>query len=111
MNEKFEKKFTKDEIKKATLEYFNGDELATDVWMKKYCLKDNDDFFELTPDDMHKRIAKELSRIEKKYPNPINENDIYDSLKNFKRIVKTSKQANKQTSLQIPKSIWRLVLF
>ena len=87
MNEKFEKKFTKDEIKKATLEYFNGDELATDVWMKKYCLKDNDDFFELTPDDMHKRIAKELSRIEKKYPNPINENDIYDSLKNFKRIV------------------------
>jgi ribonucleoside-diphosphate reductase alpha chain len=71
MTEKNYKAYTKEEVLKATLEYFKGDELATDVWVKKYCLKDEKNYYELTPDDMHRRIAKELARIELKYQNPI----------------------------------------
>ena len=81
------KTYTKEEVEKATLEYFNGDSLATDVWIKKYCLKDDENYYELTPDDMHRRIAKELARIEQKYPNPISESEIYNTIKNFKRII------------------------
>jgi len=80
--------YSRDEVYKATLEYFKGDTLATDVWINKYALKDSyGNIYELTPDDMHKRIAKELYRIESKYPNPISENDIYDKLKDFKYII------------------------
>ena len=79
--------YSKDDVEKSTLDYFNGDTLATDVWIKKYCLKDDKNYYELTPDDMHKRIAKELARIEKKYPNPMSESEIYETIKNFKRIV------------------------
>jgi len=79
--------YTKKEVEIETLKYFNGDELARDVWIKKYCLKNNDTLFELTPDDMHRRIAKELSRIESKYPNPISEEEIYNTIKYFKRII------------------------
>jgi ribonucleoside-diphosphate reductase alpha chain len=85
--EKTRKTFTKAEIQKATLEYFKGDDLAADVWRKKYCLKDENDYYELTPDDMHKRLASELARIEARYPNPISEEEIYETLKEFKRIV------------------------
>lgn len=81
------KSYNKKEVEKATLEYFKGDELASDVWIRKYCLKDETNFYELTPDDMHRRIAKELARIENKYPNPRTEDDIFERLKNFKRIV------------------------
>ena len=81
------KTYTKQEVEKATLNYFKGDKLATDVWIKKYCLKDENSYYELTPDDMHWRIAKELARIEAKYPNPLSEEQIFDTLKNFKRIV------------------------
>ena len=81
------KTYTKQEVEKATLNYFKGDKLATDVWRKKYCLKDNDNYYELTPDDMHWRIAKELARIELKYPNPLFVEEIYETLKHFKRIV------------------------
>ena len=63
MADKTLKIYTKEEVQKATLEYFKGDELATDVWIKKYCLKDENNYYELTPDDMHRRIAKELARI------------------------------------------------
>ena len=79
--------YTKQEIQKATLLYFKGDELATDVWMRKYCLKDEENYYELTPDDMHRRIAKELARIEAKYPNALSEDEIYETLKGFNRIV------------------------
>jgi len=79
--------YKRDDVKKATLEYFNNDELATDVWINKYSLKNSDEYYELTPDDTHKRIAKELSRIENKYPNPLSEEHIYNTLKNFKRII------------------------
>jgi len=56
--------------------------------MNKYALKDSDgNFYELTPDDMHRRIASELARIERKYPSPMSEEDIYKVIKNFKYIV------------------------
>ena len=77
-----------EEVKAATLEYFKGDELATNVWMTKYALRDLDgNFLELTPDDMHDRLAKEFSRIEKKYPNPMSQNKIRELFSDFKNIV------------------------
>lgn len=80
--------YTRDEVFKSTLEYFNGDSLATDVWINKYALKDSDgNIFEKTPDDMHMRIASELSRVESKYPNPLDKDTIFDLIKNFKYIV------------------------
>lgn len=82
------KKYLYDEVYQDTLKYFNGDVLATTVWINKYCLKDSDDnYFELTPDDMHKRIADEFGRIESYYPNAISSDDIYDLLKDFKYII------------------------
>ncbi len=77
-----------DEAFKETIKYFKGDELAARVWVNKYALKDSfGNIFELSPNDMHKRLAAEISRIEKKYPNPIDENKIFNLLKNFKYIV------------------------
>ena len=87
MLETLQKTYTKDEVLKATLDYFNGDELAADVWTRKYCLKDDKNYYELTPDDMHRRIASELARIESKYPNPLSETEIFETLKDFKRII------------------------
>jgi len=87
MTENNRKTYTKQQVEKATLDYFKGDKLARDVWIRKYCLKDEQSYYELTPDDMHHRIAEELARIEAKYPNPLSEEQIYNTLKNFKRIV------------------------
>jgi ribonucleotide reductase alpha subunit len=71
MENKEYKTYSVEEVKEATIKYFNGDQLAADVWMNKYALKDSDgNIFELTPDDMHHRIAAEIARIEKRYPNP-----------------------------------------
>ena len=53
------KKYNFDDVKKATLKYFDNNELATDVWIKKYCLKDSDtNYYELTPDDIDFSIPK-----------------------------------------------------
>ena len=80
--------FSFDESFKASIKYFNGDELAAKVWVNKYALKDSQgNIYELTPDDMHHRLASEISRIEKKYENPMKENEIFNLLKNFKYIV------------------------
>jgi len=88
MAEKNEKIYLRKEVYENTLQYFGGDELATGVWINKYCLKDSfDNLYEKNPDDMHRRLAKELARIEAKYPNPLSKEEIYDTLKNFKRIV------------------------
>ena len=77
-----------DEVYEASLKYFKGDELAARVWSSKYALKDSDgNIYELTPDDMHHRIAGEIARIEQKYPNPMSEEEIYGLLKDFKYIV------------------------
>lgn len=82
------KKYDRDDIHKITLEYFKGDTLATDVWINKYCLQDNNgNFYEQSPEDMHIRIASELYRMELKYPNPTNFNTILESLRNFERII------------------------
>lgn len=81
-------KYPSDEVKKAATEYFGGDSLAGDVWMNKYALKDSDgNIYERTPDDMHHRIAREIARIERRYPNPLKEEEIFEVLKNFKYIV------------------------
>ena len=82
------KKYSREEVYEATLNYFKGDTLATEVWINKYCLKDSDgNLYEKTPDDMHWRLANELARIEQKYPNPLSVKQIYEKIKNFKRIV------------------------
>jgi ribonucleoside-diphosphate reductase alpha chain len=73
---------------KAAVKYFDGDELAASVWVNKYALKDSfGNIYERTPDDMHHRIAKEIARIEQKYPNPLSEKEVYELLKDFKYIV------------------------
>jgi len=87
MLETLQKTYTKAEVLKSALDYFDGDELAADVWTRKYCLKDDKNYYELTPDDMHRRIARELARVESKYPNPLSESEIFETLKGFKRIV------------------------
>lgn len=80
--------FSKEEVYKNTLEYFKGDELASNVWIDKYCLKDKEGrYLELTPDDMHHRLAKEFVRIEEKYLNPLNEEEVYELLKEFKYFI------------------------
>ena len=82
------KSYSYEEVKSACMYYFNNDELASDTWINKYALKDSEGhIYELTPDDMHKRIAKEFARIELKYKNPLKENEIYELLKNFRYIV------------------------
>ena len=80
--------YSYEEAYKASLEYFKGDELAARVWASKYALKDSfGNIYELSPDDMHHRIAREIARIENKYPNPMSEEEVYGLLKEFKYIV------------------------
>lgn len=80
--------FTEKEAFKASKKYFKGDELAAQVWVNKYALKDSKgNIYEETPDDMHKRIARELARIERKYANPLSEEKIFNLIKEFKYIV------------------------
>ncbi len=85
---KEDKTYTYDEALAESTIYFGGDELAAGVWINKYALKDSQGhIFEKSPDDMHRRIAKELARIELKYKNPMSEEELYDVLKNFKHII------------------------
>lgn len=80
--------YSYDEAFQASLQYFNGDELAARVWVNKYAMKDSfGNIFERTPEDMHHRIANELLRIEQKYPNPLSKEDIFDMLDHFRYIV------------------------
>ena len=82
------KTYTQEQAYEASLKYFKGDDLAARVWVNKYALKDSDgNIYELTPDDMHRRIAKEIARVEKKYPNPMSEDEVFDLIRNFKYIV------------------------
>lgn len=88
MQEEYRRRYSLEEVRESTLEYFSGDELPTDVWIKKYALRDgNGDFVEKNPDEMHKRLAKEFARIEQKYKNPLSEEVIYKALKDFNYIV------------------------
>ncbi|MEL6696568.1 MAG: adenosylcobalamin-dependent ribonucleoside-diphosphate reductase [Bacteroidota bacterium] len=80
--------FTYEEVLTAAKDYFEGDELAANVWINKYALKDSfGNIYDRTPDDMHRRIAREIARIESKYPNGYSEEKIYEGLRRFKHIV------------------------
>ncbi len=80
--------YSHDNAVEASIGYFRGDELAARVWANKYALKDSfGNLYERTPDDMHRRLAGEIHRIEKKYKNPLPEELIYNVLKDFKYIV------------------------
>ncbi|AYN04351.1 adenosylcobalamin-dependent ribonucleoside-diphosphate reductase [Flavobacterium sp. 140616W15] len=80
--------YSQDEVIQASLEYFKGDSLAATVWVSKYALKDSQgNIFELSPNDMHHRIAGEIARIEKKYSNPLSEDEIFNLIKDFKYLV------------------------
>ncbi len=75
-------------VYKECLEYFDGDDLASNVFATKYALSSpSGKYFEKSPDDMHMRMAKEFSRIEKRYPNPLSEDEIYSLFKDFKYVV------------------------
>lgn len=80
--------YSYDEAYEASVKYFKGDELAARVWASKYALKDSfGNLFEKTPDDMHRRLAREFARIEAKYPNPMGEDEIFGLMKDFRYIV------------------------
>ena len=80
--------YTLQEAESASKEYFRGDDLAARVWSTKYALKDSfGNLFELTPDDMHHRLASEIARIEEKYPNPMSEAELFELMRDFKYIV------------------------
>ena len=80
--------YSHEEAVDASIQYFMGDELAARVWANKYALKDSfGNLFEKTPDDMHRRLAREIHRVELKYKNPLSEELIYSVLKDFKYIV------------------------
>lgn len=82
------KVYTQKEAEKASVDYFGGDELAARVWSTKYALKDSfGNLYELTPDDMHHRLASEIARIEQKYANPMSEAELFELLRDFKYIV------------------------
>jgi ribonucleoside-diphosphate reductase alpha chain len=88
LNATVKKTYSYEEALNSSLKYFKGDELAATVWINKYALKDSSGrLYEKNPDDMHRRIAREIARVEKKYPNPMSEDEIFELLKNFKYIV------------------------
>ena len=83
-----QKKVSREEALKASLSYFDNDELAVTVWINKYALKDSDgNLYEKSPKDMHQRIASEIARIEQKYKNPLSEEEIFSVINNFQYIV------------------------
>ena len=82
------KTYSQEDAFEASVKYFNGDDLAARVWINKYALKDSEgNLYELTPNDMHSRIAKEIARVESRYPNSLSEETIFDLIKDFKYIV------------------------
>ncbi len=82
------KTYSYDEAFDASLKYFDGDELAARVWVNKYAMKDSfGNIYEQSPEDMHNRLANEISRIEQKYPNPMSTSEIFQLLDHFRYIV------------------------
>jgi len=102
------KSYSYEEVYEKALEYF-GDEISANVWVSKYAMKDsNNRYYELTPNDMHKRMSKEFAKIENKYKqesladelyndlseegkryfnNGLSEKTIYDLVHKFQRII------------------------
>ena len=82
------KTYTYDEAFDASLQYFDGDELAARVWVNKYAMKDSfGNIYEKSPADMHWRIANEIARVEQKYPNPMSADEVFAMLDHFKYII------------------------
>ena len=82
------KTYTNKEALEASIEYFKGDELAASVWVGKYAMKDSlGNLYEKSPEQMHRRLAKEFARIEAKYANPMSEDEIFELLKDFKYVI------------------------
>ena len=80
--------YTYEQVLKSSTEYFNGDELAANVFAGKYALQDSEsNFLEENPEDMHRRLAGEFARIESNYPNPMTEEEIFDLFHRFKDII------------------------
>lgn len=80
--------YSYDDAFKASVDYFNGDELAARVWVNKYAMKDSAGvIYEKSPEDMHWRIANEIARVEAKYSNPMSAQEIYDLLAHFKYVI------------------------
>ena len=76
------------EAVEASKKYFDGDDLAATVWVSKYALKDSyGHIYEKSPREMHERIAAEIERIEKKYPNPMNRQEVFELLDHFRYII------------------------
>lgn len=83
-----QKTYSYNEAFQTSLKYFDGDELAARVWVSKYAMKDSfGNIFEVSPTDMHHRIAKEIARIESKYANPMNEQEVFSLLDHFRYII------------------------
>ena len=82
------KTYTYEEALQASVNFFKGDELAASVWINKYAMKESyGNLYEKSPDDMHRRLAREFARIENKYPNPMSEDEIFELLRDFKYII------------------------
>ena len=82
------KTYSYDEAFNASLQYFNGDELAARVWVNKYAVKDSfGNIYEKSPEDMHWRIANEVARIEAKYPNGLKAEELFNLFDHFKYII------------------------
>lgn len=80
--------YSPEEVHDSSLRYFDGDELAARVWASKYALKDSfGNVYEKNPDDMHRRLAAELARIESKYPNPMSPDEVFELLRDFRYLV------------------------
>jgi len=80
--------YTYDEARDASLTYFDGDELASDVFVGKYALQDlKGTLFERTPDDMHARAAREFARIEANYANPLSKREIQRLLSSWEVVM------------------------
>jgi ribonucleoside-diphosphate reductase alpha chain len=80
--------YSSDEAFNASVKYFKGDDLAARVWVNKYAVKDSyGNIYELTPDDLHRRMAREIARIERNYPNPLSEDELFELFQNFRYIV------------------------
>jgi len=81
--------YTAQESLLESIDYFDGDRLPADAWLRKYCLKDRTKYLEATPDDTHWRMAREFARMETKLSptDPVPSNVFYEAMKNFARIV------------------------
>ncbi len=83
-----QKRYTYEQAVEASTQYFNGDELAAGIWVNKYALKDSfGNLYERTPDDMHRRLAAEIARIESRYPEALSEEEVYSLLKGFRYLL------------------------